>query len=145
MSNEIIRKDSVNKIQDGLDNIVRNWGNSSGGSRGSRKVSQNEIASREIINTWISWLRFYANNIGANHLLNNINEIAPDTLLRKNLIDDIYARTVSIVNHCNRSECNKKECNKRESNKLECDRGGESNRWSESNRRSECNRSSERR
>lgn len=121
MSNEIIRPDAVNIIQDGLDNIVNAWGGRCGGSRGSKRVTTNEIATMQLINTWISWLRFYANNIGANQLMNGLNEVVPDTLLRKNLIDDIYSRTANVVNYCNRSECNRSECNKHE-----CDHWGES-------------------
>ena len=114
----IVTPSSVNKIQDGLDQICQLWGLS---SVGSKRVSSGEACRASVVNDWMSWLRRYQSSIGVpDGNLRPMNNVQVGSIMTYNPIDDVYANTQTVSNWCNRSECNTSECNKSECDRVEC-------------------------
>lgn len=115
---------SVNRIQDGLDEITSIWGLN---SLGSQRVQKNDICRASVINTWLSWINRYRSHVGVDqNRLKYVSEVHPGDPMNLNIIDTMYDNTQIIKNWCNRIECNSDECNSDECNDDECD-DGESN------------------
>lgn len=119
-----ITTESINIIQDGLDQIVNTWGTA---SAGSARAVKGGVCRTSLINNWIAWLKTYSSRIGSTSVTNNIANVSVGELMRYSKITEVYNATQSVKNWCNRSECNSRESNSGESN------SGESNN-SESSR-----------
>lgn len=126
---EKIKAESVNIIQDGLNEITSLWGIS---NEGNQTAVSGEPCRALLIQTWFQWLRSYANRIGAAGVLENIRVPVTGNSMLASEITEIYNATQIVKNWCNRSECNNSECNRNECNRNEC-HIGECNR-------DECNR-----
>lgn len=110
---------SVNRIQDGLDEICELWNLD---PVGSKRVTKGELCKASVINDWLYWLDSYRGLIGIGIVdIIEVNEVEPGTIMKINTIDDIYDNTQTIKNWCNRAECNEYECNNYECNDAECD------------------------
>lgn len=109
---------SVNRIQDGLDEICELWNLD---SVGSKRVAKGEACKASVINDWLYWLDSYRGiiGVGRNDII-EVNEVEPGTIMRIKTIDDIYDNTQTVKNWCNRTECNEYECNEYECNNYEC-------------------------
>lgn len=120
-SGDRITASSVNIIQNGLDQIRSIWGLP---NQGSKLAVIGEPCKADLVNTWITWLKFYSGRIGATHLTNGIASVRIGEPMVYRKIKEIYDTTQAVKNYCNRSECNYNECSQTESNGGECN-GGE--------------------
>lgn len=116
--NTFVTDTSVNRIQDGLDEITNIWGIP---SAGSQRVQKYDICRASVINTWLSWINRYSSSIGIDPSnLTTISEVHPGEPMNLGVIDKIYDNTQIIKNWCNRSECDTEECDTIECNEHEC-------------------------
>ena len=102
-----ITANSVNIIQNTLNEITSLWGIP---SSGQQTAKPGEITRASLINTWISWLKSYSGRIGCSNLTNSIANVNAGEPMRETKINEINSSAINVRNHCNRAECNDSEC-----------------------------------
>ena len=102
-----VTANSVNIIQNTLNEITNLWGIP---SSGQQTATVGEATRATLINTWISWLKSYSSRIGCSNLTNSITNVSAGEPMRETKINEINSSAINVRNHCNRAECNDSEC-----------------------------------